>query len=85
MLRRDYPEVLRLGFSRLSEHGLLVACCNTTFGKPYPLADAVQAAARAAGVRIAEVPAPPLGDDVPQLPGFPEGRPYRLVTVRRVP
>jgi len=76
--------VLRLAWSRLADDGLLVACCNTTFGKPYPLADAVKAAAREAGARIEEVRAPALGDDVPQLAGFPEGRPYRLVAVRRL-
>lgn len=85
VLRRDYPEVLRLAASRLGEGGLLVACCNTTFGKPYPLTEAVKVAAREAGVRVRDVQAPPLGDDVPQLAGFPEGRPYRLVVVQRVP
>jgi 23S rRNA (cytosine1962-C5)-methyltransferase len=83
VLRRDYPEVLALSLRRLAPGGLLVACCNTLGGKPYPLREAVQDAARGAGVSIRPVDGPPLGADIPQLKGFPEGRPYRLVAVRR--
>lgn len=83
VLRRDYPEVLRLAFLRLAPGGLLLACCNTLGGKPYPLADAVREAAKAAAVATRDVAAPPLGEDLPQIQGFPEGRPHRLVAVRR--
>jgi 23S rRNA (cytosine1962-C5)-methyltransferase len=84
ILRRDYPEVLELACKRLAPSGLLVACCNTLGGKPYDLAAAVTAAGVAAGVALVAEAAPPLGEDVPLLSGFPEGRPYRLVAVRRV-
>lgn len=84
VLRRDYPEVLALSLARLAPGGLLVACCNTLGGKPYPLREAVMEAARTAHVQVAAVDGPPLGADIPQLKGFPEGRPYRLVAVRRL-
>jgi 23S rRNA (cytosine1962-C5)-methyltransferase len=83
ILRRDYPEVLRAAFTRLAPGGMLVACCNTLGGKPFPLADIVAEAARGAAGPIAEVPIPALGEDIPLLGRFPEGRPYRLVAVRR--
>ncbi|MBA3938098.1 MAG: class I SAM-dependent rRNA methyltransferase, partial [Planctomycetes bacterium] len=83
ILRRDYAEVLELACRRLAPGGLLVACCNTLGGKPYDLAAAVVAAGVAAGVGLLSEAAPPLSADVPLLSGFPEGRPYRLVAVRR--
>ncbi len=82
VLRRDYPGVLAKAFARLAPGGLLVACCNTLNGKPYPLDEVMRDAATAAGrggARSVEVPK--LGEDLPQLRGFPEGRPYRLVAV----
>jgi 23S rRNA (cytosine1962-C5)-methyltransferase len=85
VLRRDYPEVLGLALQRLAPSGLLLACCNTTFGKAYPLAEVLLSAAREAEVRVREVPHPALGADLPQLHGFPEGRPFRLVAVERDP
>jgi 23S rRNA (cytosine1962-C5)-methyltransferase len=82
VLRRDYPGVLAKAFARLAPGGLLVACCNTLNGKPYPLDEVVREAASAAGrAGVRPVEAPRLGEDVPQLKGFPEGRPYRLVAV----
>lgn len=81
VLRRDYPEVLRLAFARLAPGGLLLAACNT-LGKPYALADAVHEAASATRTPIDDLAGPPLGDDLPQLAGFPEGRPHRMVAVR---
>ena len=83
ILRRDYPAVLRLALSRLAPDGILVACCNTIGGKPFDLARAITGEAEAAGIAITRLPAPPLGADLPQLEGFPEGRPFRLVAVRR--
>ncbi len=82
VLRRDYPELLRLAAGRLAPGGLLVACCNTLGGKPYPLVETVRQAATAAGVAVDEVPGPDLGEDIPLMRGFPEGRPYRLMAVR---
>ena len=83
ILRRDYPEVLRAAFSRLAPGGLLVACCNTLGGKPFPLSEVVAEAARSAQVGVEDIPTPALGEDIPLLSGFPEGRPYRLVAVQR--
>lgn len=77
VLRRDYPALLAQAAARLAPGGLLVACCNTLHGKPFPLAEAV----RATGLNPIE--GPPLGEDLPQLQGFPEGRPFRLVAARR--
>lgn len=81
VLRRDLPEVLALSLQRLAPGGLLVAACNTQ-GKPYPLADAVRDAAAATKTKLDNVQAPPLGEDLPQIQGFPEGRPHRIVTAR---
>jgi 23S rRNA (cytosine1962-C5)-methyltransferase len=83
ILRRDYPEVLRAACARLAPSGLLLACCNTLGGKPFPLGEVVTDAARSAGIAVDDVPAPALGPDLPQLAGFGEGRPYRLVAIRR--
>ncbi len=82
ILRRDYPRLLRLACARLTPGGLLVACCNTLGGKPFPLREAVAEAAREAGITAHEEPAPDLGPDIPLLTGFPEGRPYRLAALR---
>ena len=83
ILRRDYPEVLRAAAARLAPGGLLVACCNTIGGKPFPLGETLRSSALAAGIPIADVPGPGLGDDLPALAGFPEGRPFRLAIARR--
>jgi 23S rRNA (cytosine1962-C5)-methyltransferase len=83
ILRRDYPAVLSAAFARLAPGGLLLACCNTLGGKPFPLSEQVQFAAREAQVAITLRDAPALGIDLPHNPGFPEGRPYRLVVAVR--
>lgn len=82
ILRRDYPEVLRAACDRLAPNGQLVTCCNTIGGKPFPLAENVNQAALAAGVDLRSEPSPALGEDLPQLAGFPEGRPFRIVVGR---
>ncbi len=84
VLRRDYPQVLTLAARRLAPGGLLVACCNTLGGKPFPLGETVAAAAREAAIKLAPVDPPALGADIPQLKGFPEGRPYRIAVGRRL-
>ena len=83
ILRRDYPEVLRAACARLAPDGLLVACCNTLGGKPFPLTEVVRDAATAAAINAQDVAVPALGEDLPTLAGFPEGRPFRLVALRR--
>jgi 23S rRNA (cytosine1962-C5)-methyltransferase len=77
VVRRDYPELLRLAWSRLAPGGRLVACCNTIHGKPFPLASVI---ADLGGQPLA---VPALGDDVPQVRGFPEGRPFQLIAATR--
>lgn len=77
ILRRDYPEVLSLAWAKLAPGGLLLAACNTLHGKPFALAEALTAACP--GGR--SVPTPALGEDLPQLKGFPEGRPFQLAAV----
>lgn len=79
ILRRDYPDVLRLAWEKLAPGGLLLACCNTLHGKTFGVAEALAAACP--GGR--SIPTPALGDDVPQMKGFPEGRPYQLAAVVR--
>ncbi len=80
IVRRDYPDLLRLLLPRLAPGGLLIACCNTLGGKAFALDTAVSDAAN--GLRLTPVPAPQLGIDLPQLKGFQEGLPYRLLAVR---
>ena len=79
ILRRDYPEVLRLAWAKLAPGGLLLACCNTLHGKTFGVAEALSAACPGGQ----PVPTPGLGDDIPQVKGFPEGRPYQLAAVVR--
>lgn len=71
---RDYPHLLRAITARLVPGGMLIACCNTRGGRVFDLARAVR---RTPGLQC--VPGPELCADLPQLPGFVEGRPYRLV------
>lgn len=79
ILRRDYPDVLRLAWAKLAPGGMLVACCNTLHGKTFGVGEALAAACP--GGRAVATPA--LGEDVPQVKGFPEGRPYQLAAVVR--
>jgi len=71
--RRDYPELLRLAWPRVTPGGLLLAISNSV-GKPFPLRETMRAACPSGK----PVDGPDLGEDIPQLPGFPEGRPFRL-------
>ncbi len=82
VLRRDYGAVLRLALAHLAPGGLLVACCNTIGGKPFDLAGAIQEQAGQVRILLHRIDGPPLGEDLPQLEGFPEGRPFRLVAMR---
>ena len=74
VVRRDYPDLLRLAATRLAAGGLLVACCNSLHGKPFPLREAVAAALP--GGR--DVDAPGLTEDIPTRATFPEGKPFRI-------
>ena len=80
ILRRDYPEVLRLAWEHTASGGLLVACCNTLHGKAFPLRDTLREACPGAH----SVPAPDPGQDIPLLSGFPEGRPWQLAAAQRL-
>lgn len=84
VLRRDYPEILRLALKRLAPSGLLLAACNTVGGKPVDLDRFIADASAVADVAVAAVAPPQLADDIPLMKGFPEGRPYRLTAVRRL-
>lgn len=73
VLRRDYPPLLRAAARRLAPGGILVACCNAR-GKPLDLRHALVDA----GLRVLPPDeGPQLEADVPQIEGFPEGRPFR--------
>ena len=76
VVRRDYPDVLSALAPRLAPGGRVLAACNT-LGRRFDLHGAVTRALDTA-VPLA---APPIGDDLPQLRGFPEGRPFDLVYV----
>ena len=81
--RRDYPRLLSAALARLAPRGLLVATSNTMGGKPLPLDDLARDAGSATGVALRSERGPELDGDLPQISGFPEGRPYRLAIVRR--
>jgi len=83
ILRRDYPKLLGLCLQALAPGGLIVACVNTLGGKPFPLTQELGGAAEAQGVALRPEPGFALAADIPQLEGFPEGRPYRLAALRR--
>lgn len=84
ILRKDYPEVLQRTYRRLAPGGLLVACCNTIGGKPIDVERMAISAAETTQTPVQIVAGPTLGDDIPLLRGFTEGRPYRLVATRRL-
>jgi len=78
--RRDYPRLLSLVQPRLAPGGLLIACSNTIGGK----AIEVDGLIREAQLPLAILPAPELDPDIPQVKGFPEGRPFRLVVAQQL-
>lgn len=78
LARRDYPPLLELCWRRLQAGGLLLASSNS-LGKPFPLRETISRIAP--GAR--ELDAPELEPDLPQIPGFPEGRPFHLAIYRR--
>lgn len=76
--RRDYPQLLRLILPHLAAGGLVVAISNSQ-AKPVDLPRLF----REVAPRLQPETGPSLGEDIPQLRGFPEGRPYRLVAASR--
>jgi 23S rRNA G2069 N7-methylase RlmK/C1962 C5-methylase RlmI len=81
--RRDYPRLLALALPRLAPQGLLLVCCNTLGAKPADPEQVLSAAEASVGIRLRRLPNPDLDPDLPQLSGFPEGRPFRLVLAQR--
>lgn len=82
--RRDYPRLLAAALPRLAPRGLLVVATNTIGGKPLDLEGMLRAASAGTGIACRNERAPDLDQDIPQLAGFPEGRPFRILTARRV-
>jgi 23S rRNA (cytosine1962-C5)-methyltransferase len=80
--RRDYPELLRLLAPRIASGGLLVACSNTLGSQQIDLAKMVRDATGQRGSTASREQAPALDEDIPQIAGFPEGRPFQLVVAR---
>ncbi len=74
VLRRDYPALLKLAWERVGSRGVLVAAANTQGGDPVPIERWMDQACP----RSSRLAPPALGPDLPQLQGFPEGRPFRL-------
>ncbi len=83
ILRRDYPRLLTLAAKRLAPGGTLIAACNTVGGKPFDLRATVRGAAQESGIRLDVIGSPRLDDDIPQMRGFPEGRPFELIAATR--
>lgn len=81
--RRDYPALLALALPRLAPGGLLVACSNTLGAKPADPEQCQREAVAATGIAMAPLPSPDLDPDLPQLTGFPEGRPFRCAVAQR--
>ncbi|TVR45912.1 MAG: class I SAM-dependent rRNA methyltransferase [Planctomycetota bacterium] len=76
--QRDYPLLLEQLRPRLNPGGMLIAVINT-LGRPYDLRRAVESAGFHA---LPANQGPSLGEDLPQIAGFPEGRPYHLVVAK---
>lgn len=81
--RRDLPRLLALALPRLAPGGMLVACSNTLGGKPLDLEALLRTAAHDTGIATVPIAAPELDPDIPQIKGFPEGRPFRTAVVKR--
>lgn len=81
--RRDYPGLLELALPRLAPGGLILVCSNTLGPRPADPEACLAEAEAATGIHLERLPAPDLDPDLPQLAGFPEGRPFRLVVGRR--
>ncbi len=81
LLRRDYPGLLRMAWGALAAHGLLLACANTVHAVHDQLGGWITDAV--AGQGKDETAQFQLAEDVPQVRGFPEGRPFRLAARRK--
>jgi len=81
--RRDYPRLMSAILPRLAPNGWLIAASNTIGGKPLDLDEMARDASSATRVALRDERGPDLDGDIPQIPGFPEGRPFRLAVRRR--
>ncbi|NRA40258.1 MAG: class I SAM-dependent rRNA methyltransferase [Planctomycetes bacterium] len=80
LLRKDYPLLIEAAWKRLRKDGLLVACCNTLGQKKqFRLKQYIEQNL----TDYSDETSPPLGIDIPQLKGFPEGRPYELSIIKK--
>ncbi|MEZ4216530.1 MAG: class I SAM-dependent methyltransferase [Myxococcota bacterium] len=84
-IRKDLQPLVEKALEHLEPGGRLLVCRNDRARRGPSLGDACEAAARAAGVRLARLDAAPPGPDFPSLPGFPEGDPFRGVLLERAP
>jgi 23S rRNA (cytosine1962-C5)-methyltransferase len=73
---RDYPRLLKALRKRCAPGALLVACTNTLGRKRFDLRKLLGDE----HWELAE--GPELGADLPQISGFPEGKPFQLVAAR---
>lgn len=80
--RRDYPALLEALRPRLNTDALVVLCNNTIHRDACDL-DRLAERHLPALPPITADRHPRLAEDIPQLRGFPEGRPYRLTAVGR--
>ena len=75
LTRRDYPKLMAAIRDRLSPGGQVLACCNT-LGKTYDLKKCLEQAGLS---HLDKNNGPRLASDIPQIRGFPEGRPFELM------
>jgi 23S rRNA (cytosine1962-C5)-methyltransferase len=80
--RRDYPKLLALLMPRVASGGRLVACSNTLGTQQVDLGKTVRETAKQRGLKTSSENPPTYGEDIPQIPGFPEGRPFQLIAAR---
>jgi 23S rRNA (cytosine1962-C5)-methyltransferase len=80
--RRDYAGVISQCLQRLAPDGLLLACTNTR-GDAGSIVGLDELLVSHGLHLLPREEQPPLGVDLPQLKGFPEGRPFRLSIGRR--
>jgi 23S rRNA (cytosine1962-C5)-methyltransferase len=80
-VKRDLLPMLEEALARIESGGWLLVSRNDR-ARRGDLVEVVRRAARARGVRLADVSRAPAGPDFPQLRGFPEGDPMQAVLAR---
>lgn len=78
ILRRDYPLVIQAAAARLNPGGLIVTIANTLHAQTPDLKGLLGQS----GLKIHQE-LPRLDEDLPQLKGFDEGRPFRLAIAEK--